>query len=358
MVSQEFVEIRIEEIVFGGWGLGRCKGKIWFVPYVLQGELIVAEAAEEKKDYVIGKLLKVVEENPARIIPPCQWYQLCGGCVYQHIPYEMQVALKTRQVEEIIKKIAKIDGIKIRRVVPSPKHYGYRNRVTVHIRDGKVGFFSKDRPKRVISVTSCLLADEEVNNKLWELCLRRRLRNGHQTLWNSRHKAYSGFRQVNDEVAEILRSSVTSELEAGGEVLLDAYCGCGFLSEKAASKFKEVYGIDWNARAIAAAKLLEIPNCNWIVGNVDEEIPKLKPYIKNRNAFLLLDPPESGLSKSVVKEILEMNFVKIIYVSCNPATFSRDLVRLSINWQLESVEIFDMFPQTAEIELVGFLTKR
>lgn len=356
MVSKNDVELRIEGIAFGGFGLGRINGKVWFVPFTLPKELIRARPIHIRRDFVEGELTEVVEASADRIPAPCPWFQSCGGCAYQHIAYEKQLEIKKLQVSETLRRIAKIEDVQIRNVIPSPKSFGYRNRITVHIRDGRVGFFSKFQPGKLIEIEQCLLAKESVNKELKTFRSKMKWNNGNRTIRDQTTDWVGGFRQVNDEVAEKLQSVLLKELSAGGDVLLDAYCGDGFLSRKAASYFREVIGIDWSKRSIAAAKQNSSPNCQWIESDVRIALPELKARLENRRLTLILDPPAEGMPKSFCKSLLEFDFQKIFYVSCNPATFARDIQTLSQKWSLQWVDIFDMFPQTGEIEVLGFLT--
>ena len=135
------VDLKIEDIAFGGKGVGREQGKAIFVPYTIDGELVSAEVVREKKQFAEGVLVDVKESAPDRVRPECPYFSRCGGCAYQHMGYEHQLAIKWLQVRNILQRIGKLTNIPMRPIIPSPKQYKYRNRITVHVRDGVIGFF-------------------------------------------------------------------------------------------------------------------------------------------------------------------------------------------------------------------------
>lgn len=138
-------ELRIEDVAFGGKGVAREQGKAVFVPYTIEGEIVSAEVVREKKQFAEAELVEVKERSPDRMEPQCPYFARCGGCAYQHISYERQLAIKWRQVREALERIGKIKDVPMRPIVPSPQQYGYRNRITVHAQDGLIGFSGATR---------------------------------------------------------------------------------------------------------------------------------------------------------------------------------------------------------------------
>src|SRR5437899_10815260 len=90
-------EVMVEKLVYGGDGLGRVDGRVVFAPFVLPGELIRAHAEQEKPGLVRARMLEVLQAAPDRVVPPCPVFGRCGGCHYQHAPYEFQMEAK-RQI--------------------------------------------------------------------------------------------------------------------------------------------------------------------------------------------------------------------------------------------------------------------
>lgn len=155
--------MKIEKLVYGGFGIGREEGKVYFVPYVLPDEEVIVSPIKEKKEYIEAKLKKIIEENPDRTKPECEYFGLCGGCDYLHIKYQAQLKYKKEILQEIFQRIAKID-IEIDNIIPSENQYFYRNKtqLKVDIKTAKIGFYKKNS-NEVVEIDKCLLVSEEIN---------------------------------------------------------------------------------------------------------------------------------------------------------------------------------------------------
>ena len=356
------VDLKIEDVAFGGKGVAREQGKAVFVPYTIEGELVSGEIVREKKQFAEAELVEVKESSPDRVTPQCPYFARCGGCAYQHISYEHQLAIKWRQVRDALQRIGKLKDVPMRPIIPSPKQYGYRNRITVHAQDGVIGFFRRDS-HRLIDVEHCPISSDEVNRALRELRARPHLRDGHYTL-----RASSGarvFSQTNDAVANALRDLIIDLVPPIQQLLIDAYCGTGFFAKALLDKFERVIGIDWDQFAIAAAKKNAAAKETYIAGDVELELTRNDGFLavegetrrlgSRRSLTLIVDPPATGLSANVRKAIVDLAPQTLIYISCNPPTLARDLRELQETFAINSVTPLDMFPQTAEIEILAHL---
>src|SRR5213594_1778103 len=345
-----FVDLKIEDIAFGGKGVGRERGKAVFVPYTIDGEIVSAEIVREKKQFAEAELVEVKERSPDRVEPQCPYFGRCGGCAYQHISYEHQLAIKWRQVRDAQQRIGKLKDVPMRPIIPSPKQYAYRNRITVHAQEGVIGFFRRDS-HQLIDIEHCPISTDEVNRALTELRAQPYVRDGHYTLRASATARV--FSQTNDAVANILRDLIVDLIPPNQELLIDAYCGSGFFAKALLDKFERVIGIDWDRFAIATAKENATEKETYIAGDVETEL--LRPLESRRSTTLIVDPPATGLSAGVRKALIDLAPQTLIYISCNPPTLARDLRDLQDNFIIESVTPLDMFPQTAEIEVVADL---
>ena len=340
------IELQIDDIAFGGKGVGRHEGKAVFVPFTIDGERVNVEIVREKKQLAEAELREVFERSDHRVQPECPYFGRCGGCAYQHISYEHQLATKAKQVEQTLRRIARLDHVPMQPIVPSPASYRYRNRVTVHAEQGVIGYYRRDS-HRVIDVEQCPIAAPAVNAALAELRASRP-RDGHYTL-----RAQAGprvFEQTNDAVAAALARHVCELLGAGGKLLIDAYSGAGFFAKQLTEKFEHLVGIEWDRYAVAAAQKTAAPNERYIAGDVETELAAAVSEADLANTAIIVDPPASGLTNNVRATLVAHRASRLIYVSCNPATLARDLRQLHSAYTIESVTPFDMFPQTAEIE--------
>jgi 23S rRNA (uracil1939-C5)-methyltransferase len=362
------VEVKIEDIAFGGKGVARMEGKALFVPFTIEGERISAKVTREKKQFAEGELVDVLEPSPERAKPECPYFGRCGGCAYQHMNYVEQLKAKAKQVEQAMRRIGKLTAPPMAPIAPSALPYGYRNRITVHAEDNVIGFYRRD-VHRLMDIAQCPIAMPEVNDALARL-RGGRVRDGHYTL-----RAHSGprvFEQTNDAVADALAGHIAGMFAGDEKLLIDAFCGAGFFAKRFAPKFERVVGIDWDRFAIEAAQKEAGANEGYIVGDVAVELGRVlrgvaagvspaddcsDPRVETPATTLIVDPPATGLSTEIRQAILDSPPRTMIYVSCNPPTLARDLAGLQSRFSIHSIKPFDMFPQTAEIEAVAELKR-
>ena len=348
----EEITLEINDLAFGGKGVGRIDGIACFVPGVIDGEEVRVRIRKVKPRLLEADLLEVLKPSPHRVTPPCPVFLKCGGCSYQHIDYSHQLRIKEKQVREALRRLGSITEPPVKAMTPSPEEYAYRNRITLHVQEGVVGFFAEGS-NRVVPIDACLIASESVNAGLKEL-KESRPRDGDYLIGEK--KSYGGFRQVNNSVAEILRETVVKAVrpsEGVGELLIDAYCGAGFFAHELHASFTKVIGIERSAGSIAMARRQAAPNEEYLEGDVERMLPAALSSGSSAGTTLVLDPPAEGLSEGVVEAILEHPSSKIVYVSCNPATLARDAKRLSSRYRFQRVSPLDMFSQTAGIESVS-----
>jgi len=346
--SHPFVEMDIHDVAFGGAGVGRVEGKIVFVPLTIDGERVEAELIEHRSGFDRAQLKKIVLRSVHRTEPVCPYFGRCGGCDYQHIDYDHQLELKRRQVNQLLERIGRITDVEVSPTLPCASPYAFRNRITVHAMQGRIGFFAKNS-RHVVDVEYCAIASPAVNEELKALRAKG-LRDG-------QHRTLRGvgvprtFTQTNEFIATALLEYVASQVT--GEVLIDAYCGSGLFAHALADRFRNVIGLDWSAPAIAAALKAAKPNEEYICGDVSDAIESvLEKYQPNT---VILDPSADGVGGRVTDALATKPSNRLIYVSCNPATLARDLSRLRKRFRVIAIQPFDMFPQTAEIETVAVL---
>jgi 23S rRNA (uracil1939-C5)-methyltransferase len=346
------VNLKIQDIAFGGKGVARENGKAVFIPFTIEGESVSAKVTRDKKQFSEAEIVDLRERSTHRVEPPCSYFGRCGGCAYQHIDYPHQLEIKSRQVGDVLRRIGKLKDVPMREIVPSPREYAYRNRITVHAENGVIGYFRRDS-HRLIDIERCPIAMDEVNRELGEL-RSHDVPDGHYTL-----RARTGpriFSQTNDAVANALRDLILQLIPANQELLIDAFCGAGFLAKALIDKFERIIGIDWDRFAIAAAGENASAKETYIAGDIEEELTRIKT--PSARTTLIVDPPATGLSAQIRKVIVDLAPATLIYVSCNPATLARDLADLQQRFKIESVTPLDMFPQTAEIEVFSHLQRK
>lgn len=159
--------LKIDTMAFGGAGLGRIDGKVCFVPFTAVGDTARVRIVTDKKSYMEGELLECVIPSPHRISPPCPVFGECGGCSWQHLPYDIQSRAKEDIFAEIIIRATRVERDRILPILPSPMPYGYRSRVQFKLRyvDGTLhmGFFRKGTHYVIDTPCGCAIAHGRVN---------------------------------------------------------------------------------------------------------------------------------------------------------------------------------------------------
>lgn len=156
------VQAAIQSMAFKGYGIARVDGKVLFVPYSATGDKAQVEIIEEKKDYSIGRLSKILEPSPWRVDPPCPYFGVCGGCQWQHIDYSLHGELKREILKETLKRIGGMKEIPSVTVSPSPEPYGYRVRVQLKVKEKAIGYY-QEGSRHIVDVDHCPISHPLIN---------------------------------------------------------------------------------------------------------------------------------------------------------------------------------------------------
>lgn len=374
-----------------GKGVAKFDNFVIFTPFCITGEKVEIEILSVKKSHATGKLLNIIAPSPHRIKPLCQFYYSCGGCNLQHIEYEQQLKIKSLSAA---KNISKISGLSIENIdiIPSPMPFFYRNRIKYTIRNGKKGFINN---YAFTPISKCVIADKKIN-ELAKTIKKHELKN-YQNIHlridsdktpviflkkNKKTKMLTetdelefrlcdrtfkikceSFFQINSSILPLFKEAIESKLAPNkNEILIDLFCGAGFFSLLFANLYKEVYGLEIDAAAVAKAKINssnnKINNAHFFSGSVERNIDGLLKKNKGQAVSAIIDPPRAGMDKNTIESIKNSGIGKIIYISCYPPTLARDLKLLSETYDLKSVQAADMFPQTAHTEIICLLERK
>lgn len=373
--------LRIQDIAFGGEGVGRVEDFVVLVPFVAVGELVEAEVIEVKKNFARARLVRVLEASPERVQPECRHFGACGGCQYQHLAYEAQLRIKRKQVADLFERIGGIRAPVIAPVVPCPRPYGYRNRIMVRSQWNKperrlnIGFLRWDCGL-VEDVEECKIADPRLNESLRQVRAQPPPRGGLKVVLRLQPEGWvvppDSFFQTNafmlpkllEVVGGFLRSIVSADASPAHQrkwQLVDLYCGVGFFALELAEAVDWYVGVEYDQRAIRAARQNAAArgrlNGEFIAAKVEEALPELMRRFNPAHTTVLLDPPRKGCAPEVLHLLRQTPPAQVIYVSCHPATMARDLNVLCADGVFEPVSVvpLDMFPQTQHIECVADL---
>ena len=170
----------------------------------------------------------------------------------------------------------------------------------------------------------------------------------------------NSFYQVNPvQTEKLYNKAIELAKLSGKETILDLYCGIGTIGICASSKAKKLYGIETIKQAIddakENAKINNIENAEFYTGDVEKFLPELIKKVKTTPDVIFIDPPRKGCDITALKTIMQISPKKIVYISCNPATFARDLKILKETYTISSITLVDMFPGTSHVECCALL---
>lgn len=167
------------------------------------------------------------------------------------------------------------------------------------------------------------------------------------------------FFQTNTKGAEVLYTKALDMLEdINNKTIFDLYCGTGTITQIMATRAKKVYGIEIVEEAVEKAKanaaLNHLDNCEFIAGDVLEQVDKLK----EKPDIIILDPPRDGIHPKAIQKIINFGAKEMVYISCKPSSLARDLpIFKEQDYTVDKVMCVDMFPQTPHVETVVHLTR-
>ncbi|HEX9819159.1 MAG TPA: 23S rRNA (uracil(1939)-C(5))-methyltransferase RlmD [Methylomirabilota bacterium] len=182
----ETIDLAIDDLAFGGEGVGRLDGYVVFVRGGLPGDRLRVTLTEARSRYGRGTIEAVLVPSPDRVEPPCPYFGQCGGCRLQHLAYPAQLAFKEKQVRDCLTRLGGLPPFELRPIVPAPEPYGYRNKMefTVAEPGPALGLHAAERYDVVLDIERCLLQSERMNALLDEV--RRQARTRGLSVWDQR----------------------------------------------------------------------------------------------------------------------------------------------------------------------------
>ena len=409
MILEEKLIVDIVRLNNEGEGVALFNNLVIFVKGALTGEKVKIKIIELKKNYARGELLEIIKKSYDRKEPICPHYNICGGCDIMHMSEELQLEFKRKKIEDIFKKICKLD-INVKDIKTYNNLY-YRNKITLRVEKDKIGYY-KQKSNTLVPIDECIICDRLINetfvkikefithyksNKINEVMIR----NAKDEImvyvdtinnrWKDKFidklegitslyigdKLVYGINSINQKLNDLVfdispKSFFQINIEAisnlykyalkkvdNQNICVDLYSGTGTIAMLLASKARRVIGIEVVKDAIKDAKnsllLNGIENVEFKEGRVEDLIDEL---IDLNIDTLVLDPPRSGSDKRSLRALLKIKPKNIIYISCNPVTLARDYNVIRNLYEIDEITGFDCFPNTHHVETVMILERK
>jgi 23S rRNA (uracil1939-C5)-methyltransferase len=395
------MEVTIERILPGGFGLAHADGRTIMVALAAPGDHVRIRVDREKGNVSFASIEEVITPSPHRVEPPCPYFGRCGGCDFQQMNYRTQLDAKAEIVRDCLRRLARIENIPDFQITaaPNPWHYRLRAQWQYDAVRQRLGYFESGS-RNVCDVADCAVLAPQLQSTLESL--RARMASG--SLPEARDfRAVVGDERVSisppldgDRVADITRTvegesyrlnaesffqandGLLPQLidaavgDAKGQTAVELYCGAGLFTLPLARRFSRMIGVESDHAAAKFARetlaSAGLTNAEVATRDVGVWLDDVKRHDLSRltqesaNAlgkqidFLLLDPPRVGAESRVIAGVLGLQPRRISYVSCDPATLARDLKKLIAGgYHLDSISAFDMFPQTHHVETIVHL---
>jgi len=168
----EILSLTIDDLAFGGEGVGRADGYVVFVPGGLPGDRLRVRLVQARSRFGRGAVESVEEPSPQRVEAPCPYFGRCGGCRLQHVAYPAQLTYKAKQVSDALVRIGGLHDVELRPIIGAPETLGYRNKMEFTVartpRGTVIGLHEADRYDSVLDIERCLLQSERMNALLGE----------------------------------------------------------------------------------------------------------------------------------------------------------------------------------------------
>ena len=412
------IELNLTDIAPDGRSIAYDEdGRKIFVPYAIPGEIITARIVDEGDDSANAEGLTILDPSADRVLPLCPHFGAtqCGGCQWQHMTYEAQLALKTDIVATQLTEIGGFREPPMQFALGSPDEWHYATHTTfLPTPDGSLGFHGTDG-ETIIPIDECHIIRPELMELADELNL------SLETLQSVQFHASATGRpmivlQTSDDEPPELETTISASLNfilshrepfnmigdthitqrvfdrvfrvttgvesranplqierlveivvgylnlKGDEAMLDLYSGVGIFSAFIAPMVNIVTYIDSYPPAAtdAEANLEDLDNVDIIEGRTDAVLWEIADSDDHEDyAAAIIDPPANGMNFKAIQALAKLKIPTVVYVSQNPEIFARDakLLVKECRYRLVEVQPIDFAPQTAAIQCVGLFQK-
>jgi len=327
------LELEIDSLAYGGNGVARLNGFVVFVRRGLPGDKVRARVTKVKRNHAEALALEIVERGAPRVEAPCAHYPACGGCRFQDLAYEAQIAAKAEQVVDALRRIGRLDDPPLEPIVPAESVFHYRNKLeysfTQTPEGPALGFHRAGRWDEVLDIRKCWLTTDLGN------AIRDAVRD-----W-AREEGLEAYDQA--EHSGFLRHLVVREGRNTGQALVQLVTAPGKLDDErfvaALSPFPEVRSIHWSVNE-RPAEVTNLPTM-LLSGEdaIEEQLCGLRFRVRP-NAFLQTNTAMAERLYELAHEYAQLTGEESVYdLYCGIGTIGLTLARDALTvWGVEASE--------------------
>ena len=386
LAELDTLELTVEKLVAGGDGFARHRGIPFFIPLSAPGDRVRVQITERKAGYARAEIVEILEPSEHRVEPRCRHFGQCGGCDLQHLSPKAQLRFKAAAVLETLAHIGHLQLTSAPRIVAGDP-WGYRLRCQVHTSPSeeesvRVGYHARGS-NELVPISECPVLEPGLEKVVTTLAhqlptdspRRIDLATGDDGLSVAPVVGELPHRELVRQVGDfryhfdarcffqahrgLLSSLVDAVIgEATGSVAYDLYAGVGLFSLPLAKRYERVVAVEGDRTSVRYAKknarLHRLDRVEVRSERVEGWIAAL-PANADR---VVIDPPRTGLHRSIRNALLEQPPQRLTYTSCHPATLGRDLKTLQRVFDIAEVTLLDLFPQTGHMEVVVQMVRR
>ncbi len=382
----ETLVLEITGLTHDGRGVGRHNGLAVFVAGALPEETVRAHITQRKRRFAEAALVEILTPSSDRQTPFCPHFGECGGCQLQHLAPAAQRKWKQHNLQQQLARHGLDEHLIWHAPITGPEH-GYRRRARfagVKTRRGARLGFRAAASRNIIDIETCPVLEAELNTAWQQRRPELKQRVGRKpqewtvvhadngVFWADQPAAelpeYSvdslslqfdpgGFIQVNRTVnAAMVQQAIDWLAPTAEDHVLDLFSGVGNFSLPLARRAGGVIVVEGLETLVqharANAERNGLTHVDFFKSNLFNP-PEESLWAKEAFTKVLLDPGREG-AEAVCRWLTPARAERVVYVSCNPATFVRDAAHLKENgWQLRDIRLLDMFPHTAHVEVIS-----
>src|SRR5438105_5082389 len=322
VAGDQELELSIDSLAYGGNGVARLNGFVVFVRRGLPGDRVRARVTKVKRNHAEALAVEVLEPGPARVDAPCAHYPACGGCRFQDLAYEAQVAAKEEQVADALRRIGGVEEPPLEPIVPAVEQFHYRNKLeysfTATPSGPALGFHKAGRWDEVLDIERCWLSSELGN------ALRDAVRD-----W-ARAEQLEAYDQA--EHTGYLRHLVVREGRNTGQTLVQLVTAPGERFDRdelveVLRRFPEVRSIHWAVNDSPSEVAHLPPTLLWGEEAIEEELGGLRFRVRP-NAFLQTNTAMAERLYELARETAGLTGTETVYdLYCGIGTIGLSLAR-------------------------------